>query len=73
VGGKEGIDFGTGNITRIYGHSHPYHLPPTGPSADDFRALRQLDDQPFSYLLEHGQIYRFNLDGTGVNVTEAFK
>jgi hypothetical protein len=68
LGGEEGINFGTGNVTRIYAHSHPYHLPRTGPSGDDFDALKSLDEE-FSYLFEHGDLFRFERSGAVVEVT----
>ena len=38
-GGPGGISFARGQITRIFGHTHPTSAPP---SAADFRALRDL-------------------------------
>lgn len=58
-GGPGGITFAEGQITRLFAHSHPYQLPPTGPSGADINALRVLR-QRSSYLLEHGRLYRFS-------------
>lgn len=58
-GGPGGITWTEGQITRIFGHSHPYQLPATGPSALDFTALERLG-QRSSYLLERGQLTRFS-------------
>lgn len=60
-GGPTGIIFQEGQITRLFGHTHPYHLPPTGPSAGDIDALRQLG-QRSSYILEHGELFKFFVD-----------
>jgi RHS repeat-associated protein len=57
-GGEGGITFAEGQVTRIFGHTHPYQLPPTGPSGADFAALELLG-QRSSYVLEHGQLIRF--------------
>jgi hypothetical protein len=61
-GGPTGIDLSGLSVRRIIGHTHPYHLAPTGPSAADFGALQQLG-QRSSYLLEHGDLSRFWLGG----------
>jgi len=45
-------------VDLIYGHTHPYHVPPTGPSAEDFSALEQLG-QSSSHVLEHGALTKF--------------
>ncbi len=58
TGGTGGIQFGDGVITRIFGHTHPYDLPPTGPSDFDFEALQALGQQR-SYIVEHGQLIKF--------------
>jgi RHS repeat-associated protein len=58
-GGPGGITFAQGQITRLFGHSHPYQLPATGPSAADLNAL-QILGQRSSYLLEHGQLIQFS-------------
>jgi hypothetical protein len=57
-GGPTGIDLSALNIRRLLGHSHPYHLAPTGPSPADFAALQALG-QRSSYLLEHGTLTKF--------------
>ncbi len=57
-GGSSGITFGDGQITRIFGHTHPFHVPPTGPSAFDDQAL-QILGQRSSYILEHGDLIKF--------------
>lgn len=48
------------SVKRTIIHSHPYHLPPTGPSPDDFQMLIDLG-QKRSYILEHGQIIKFTV------------
>ena len=53
-----GVSFGAGEVTRIYGHSHPYQFGATGPSSQDINALGVLG-QKSSYLLEHGTISKF--------------
>lgn len=58
-GGEEGIFFAEGQVTRIFGHTHPYQRSPTGPSNADFTALKLLD-QRSSYVLEHGRLIRFS-------------
>jgi hypothetical protein len=50
--------FGPGEITKIYGHSHPCQYNATGPSVADFNALQQLG-QKSSYLLERGNVTKF--------------
>jgi hypothetical protein len=57
-GGPTGIDLSGLNVRRLLGHSHPYHLAPTGPSPADFDALKALG-QRSSYLLEHGTLTKF--------------
>ena len=57
-GGTNGVSFGAGEVTRIYGHSHPYQFGATGPSSQDINALGVLG-QKSSYLLEHGTISNF--------------
>jgi hypothetical protein len=57
-GGPKGITFEGMALRRIIGHTHPYHLPATGPSKADFNALKQLR-QRNSYLLEHGILTKF--------------
>ena len=39
-GGPGGIDLPSESVTRVFGHSHPYHLPPTGPSPSDLGVTR---------------------------------
>lgn len=58
TGGTGGINFEDGQITRLFGHTHPYQVPPTGPSASDVQALQSLGQQS-SYILEHGQLFKF--------------
>ena len=50
-GGEAGIDFAEGSVQRIFGHTHPQHLPATGPSVADRAALDALG-QKSSYLIE---------------------
>ena len=57
-GGPGGITWDLGQVSRVFGHTHPYELPPTGPSASDFAALDALG-QRSSWLLEHGLLTRF--------------
>jgi hypothetical protein len=57
-GGPTGITWESGQVTRLFGHSHPYHLAPTGPSPADISTLGVLG-QRSSYLLEHGELTRF--------------
>ena len=61
-GGPTGINLSGLPVRNIIGHTHPYHLAPTGPSAFDFAALRQLG-QSASYLLEHGVLHKFWVKG----------
>jgi hypothetical protein len=58
-GGPTGIDLSALNVRSLIGHSHPYHLAPTGPSPADFNALEALG-QRSSYLLEHGTLTKFS-------------
>jgi len=58
TGGQGGINFADGQITRLFGHTHPYQVPPTGPSAFDVQAIQSLGQQS-SYILEHGQLFKF--------------
>jgi hypothetical protein len=67
AGGEEGITRLSGQVTRIFGHSHPYHLAPTGPSSLDLSALESLG-QRSSYLFEHGILSRFRSVGQPVEV-----
>lgn len=57
-GGPGGISFAEGQVTRIIGHTHPYGVLSSGPSAADAAALRTLG-QTHSYVVEGGQIIRF--------------
>jgi hypothetical protein len=57
-GGPTGISWESGQVTRLFGHSHPYQLAPTGPSPADISTLGTLG-QRSSYLLEHGELTRF--------------
>lgn len=57
-GGIGGIEFFKSEVERIFGHSHPYHLPPSGPSHADYKALEALG-QKSSYILEHGKLIKF--------------
>jgi hypothetical protein len=57
-GGPGGIRLGE-EVVTVFGHTHPYGLPPTGPSAADFQMLENLD-QFSSWLLEHGQLTKFH-------------
>ncbi len=51
-----------GEITRIYGHTHPSHaLIMTGPSSFDRKALEYYG-QVSSYLIERGEVYKFYRD-----------
>lgn len=56
-GGRHGIEL-SNDVRRVIGHSHPWSLPPSGASAGDLDALRQLG-QRSSYLLERGELTRF--------------
>jgi hypothetical protein len=57
-GGRGGIEFGP-DLKRVIGHTHPT---PTGPSAEDFRMLRDTG-QRHSYIYElfGGGRSRFNI------------
>lgn len=59
-GGKHGIEL-SDDVTRIYGHSHPWSLPASGKSGGDVDALNRLN-QRRSYLLERGQLTKFGTD-----------
>ena len=58
-GGPTGIAL-SDDVTRVFAHSHPYHLPATGPSAADFGMLSAFG-QRSSWLLEHGTLSRFGV------------
>ena len=60
MGGPGGISFENMELTRIFGHSHPFELPMTGPSSFDVNALRALGQQS-SWLYEHGDLIKFGL------------
>ena len=62
AGGATGIDLSS-DVTQVLAHTHPYHLPALGPSADDVAMLSQLG-QSSLILLEHGQIILFGPGGT---------
>jgi hypothetical protein len=62
AGGATGIDLSS-DVTQVLAHTHPYHLPALGPSADDVAMLSQLG-QSTSILLEHGQTILFGRGGT---------
>lgn len=59
-GGRDGIKIGSiiDEIKTWVGHTHPYSLPPTGPSPGDFAVLDRLG-QKSSWLLEHGEFTKF--------------
>lgn len=57
AGGPGGIEF-TSDVSRVFGHTHPYQLPITGPSSADFSMLASYG-QRSSWLLEHGALTRF--------------
>lgn len=61
-GGPGGMSFEGFSVRRILGHTHPYQVPPTGPSGADFGALESLG-QRSSWLLEHGTLTRFRVRG----------
>lgn len=59
-GGTGGITFAEVQITRIFGHTHPYHLLSAGPSATfDIPMLEALRHRS-SYLLERGVLQKFS-------------
>jgi hypothetical protein len=58
-GGPGGINLSE-EVAKVFAHSHPYHLPISGPSPADFNMLRALG-QRTSWLLEHGDITKFGL------------
>lgn len=62
AGGATGIDLSS-DVTQVLAHTHPYHLPALGPSADDVAMLGQLG-QSTSILPEHGQTILFGRGGT---------
>lgn len=56
-GNEYGISFGE-QATRVFGHTHPFQFPASGPSPIDRAALRALG-QRSSWLFEHGQKIKF--------------
>ncbi len=60
-GGSAGIsNLEALGVRRVLGHTHPYGgAGPVVPSAGDFNALQQLG-QRHSYIIERGQVIRFN-------------
>lgn len=57
-GGPGGINFGSGQITRLFGHTHGYQFPAGGASAADRAAIQALG-QRSSWVLERGQLFKF--------------
>ena len=57
-GGRHGVEL-TDDVNRVLGHTHPWTLPPTGPSGADLNALEALG-QRSSYLLERGELNKFS-------------
>lgn len=57
-GGTTGIRFPANTVSRIFGHTHPYQFPASGVSSADRLMLDKLG-QISSYLLEHGDLYKF--------------
>jgi hypothetical protein len=55
------IDFPP-EVTRVFGHSHPYQFSAAGPSEMDYGSLPSFG-QRSSYLLEQGELYRFSFSG----------
>ena len=60
-GGSGGIKLTT-DVTLVYGHTHPYGVLSNGSSPGDYAMLDELD-QPFSYVIDNGEIIRFNRGG----------
>jgi hypothetical protein len=58
TGGPGGITWEEGAVQRVFAHTHPYQLPPTGPSAADFM-MKDVLGQTSSWLLEHGLLIKF--------------
>jgi hypothetical protein len=48
-GGQTGIKFAPNKVKRIYGHTHPYSLPISGPSGPDMKALGALGQKSLIY------------------------
>jgi RHS repeat-associated protein len=60
-GGEEGISFGEGSISRIYGHTHPYGiLGNQAASPEDIQALQSLG-QRSSYISADGNLFKFSI------------
>lgn len=59
-GGPGGINFTPGQITRLYGHTHPMGQGSRfiGPSPQDYSALIRLG-QKSSYVIDRGEIIKF--------------
>jgi hypothetical protein len=57
-GGPNGINFGQGQITRLFGHTHGFQYPAAGASAADRAAIQALG-QRSSWVFEHGQQIKF--------------
>ena len=55
-GGETGIILK--DVSVLYAHTHPFQFGATGPSTGDIDTLIALG-QMFSYLIEHGDVYRF--------------
>jgi len=64
TGGSGGITWSEGEVTRLFGHTHPYDVPPTPPSDFDVQALQQLG-QRNSYILQHGELMKFGVKPGG--------
>jgi RHS repeat-associated protein len=60
TGGERSIDFAAGQITRLYGHTHPFFRGSVGPSAIDHAAVRALG-QRSSWLFEGGYQIKFGV------------
>lgn len=61
AGGPGGIEFAEGEITRIFGHTHPYGRGTFGlPSVEDVSALGKLG-QVTSYILDNGILRKFSV------------
>jgi hypothetical protein len=57
-GGPNGINFGRGQITRLFGHTHGYQYPAAGASAADRAAIQALG-QRSSWVFEHAEQVKF--------------
>jgi hypothetical protein len=58
-GGPQGIKFGEGQITRLFGHTHGYQFPAAGVSGADRAAIQALG-QRSSWVFEHGKEIKFS-------------